>query len=108
MESIQPYLTQDNLILAFASYELYHVAAKPAISILGGIYSHFLRPRHNFWQRYGEDAWAMITGSTDGIGKGFAEVLAEEGFNIVIHGRNPEKLEKTKQEMEAKYKERKF
>lgn len=50
----------------------------------------------------------MITGSTDGIGKGFAEVLAEEGFNIVIHGRNPEKLEKTKQEMEAKYKERKF
>ena len=50
----------------------------------------------------------MITGSTDGIGKGFAEVLAEEGFNIIIVGRSPEKLEKTQKEMEQKYKERKF
>ena len=42
----------------------------------------------------------MITGSTDGIGKAFAEVLAEQGFNIIIVGRSPEKLERTKKEME--------
>ena len=50
----------------------------------------------------------MITGSTDGIGKAFAEVLAEQGFNIIIVGRSPEKLERTKKEMEQKYEGRKF
>ena len=97
MNKLQEYLSWDNLILALASYGAYKVAVKPALSLFGGIYSHFLRPRYNFKKRYGEDAWAMITGSTDGIGKAFAEVLAEQGFNIIIVGRSPEKLEKTKQ-----------
>lgn len=34
----------------------------------------------------------LITGSTDGIGKGLAIKLAKEGHEVFIHGRNSEKL----------------
>ena len=34
----------------------------------------------------------LITGSTDGIGLETAKMLASQGHNILLHGRNPEKL----------------
>ncbi|MEP2936438.1 MAG: SDR family NAD(P)-dependent oxidoreductase [Gilvibacter sp.] len=37
----------------------------------------------------------LITGSTDGIGKLAANKLAKDGCQIILHGRNPQKLEKT-------------
>jgi len=39
-----------------------------------------------------KNAYALITGSTDGIGKGIAFQLASKGFNIILHGRNEEKI----------------
>lgn len=41
----------------------------------------------------------LITGATDGIGLKTAEILAEKGHNILLHGRNPKKLEKVKTEL---------
>jgi NAD(P)-dependent dehydrogenase (short-subunit alcohol dehydrogenase family) len=35
---------------------------------------------------------ALVTGATDGLGLGVARRLAREGFEVHIHGRNPEKL----------------
>ena len=43
----------------------------------------------------------MITGSTDGIGKEYAKELAKRHLNIVLISRSLEKLNKTKQEIEA-------
>lgn len=43
--------------------------------------------------------WALITGASDGIGKGFAQELCQQGFNIILHGRNEEKLENVKAEL---------
>ncbi|USD25125.1 SDR family NAD(P)-dependent oxidoreductase [Flagellimonas marinaquae] len=37
----------------------------------------------------------LVTGSTDGIGKLTAIALAKNGNRILLHGRNPKKLEKT-------------
>lgn len=37
----------------------------------------------------------LITGSTDGIGKLAAIKLAKDGFHIILHGRNNQKLERT-------------
>tara|TARA_B100001778_G_scaffold293758_1_gene265061 strand:+ start:116 stop:913 length:798 start_codon:yes stop_codon:yes gene_type:complete len=37
----------------------------------------------------------LITGSTDGVGKLTAMKLAQNGHQILLHGRNPEKLENT-------------
>lgn len=34
----------------------------------------------------------LITGSTDGIGLETAKMLASQGHNVLLHGRNPEKL----------------
>ena len=37
--------------------------------------------------------WAVITGATDGIGKGFAKELASKGINIVLVSRTLAKLQ---------------
>ncbi|KAK2785557.1 hypothetical protein FQN53_007642 [Emmonsiellopsis sp. PD_33] len=36
--------------------------------------------------------YALVTGSTEGIGTAFARELCKHGFNVVLHGRNPTKL----------------
>ncbi|KAK5680663.1 hypothetical protein LTS10_007596 [Elasticomyces elasticus] len=48
-------------------------------------------------------SWALVTGATDGIGKAYADELLNRGFNVLLHGRNPEKLERVKQELGTKY-----
>jgi uncharacterized protein len=53
--------------------------------------------------KYGKGSLALITGSTDGIGQGFADILAKEGFNIVQVSRNKEKLLLTGTNLETKY-----
>ncbi|CAK9802329.1 Inactive hydroxysteroid dehydrogenase-like protein 1 [Anthophora quadrimaculata] len=47
--------------------------------------------------KFGE--WAVVTGSTDGIGKAYAKELAARGINLVLISRNLEKLEKTRNEI---------
>ena len=51
--------------------------------------------------KYGVGSWALITGSTDEIGLGFAKVLAKYGFNIVSIARNPEKLRNAEREIKV-------
>jgi 17beta-estradiol 17-dehydrogenase / very-long-chain 3-oxoacyl-CoA reductase len=46
-------------------------------------------------------AYALVTGATDGIGKAVAMELAGRGFNIVLHGRNHEKLDTVKSQIQA-------
>ncbi|CAJ2508956.1 Uu.00g139820.m01.CDS01 [Anthostomella pinea] len=41
----------------------------------------------------GEPPWALVTGASDGIGRQFADVLASRGFNVIIHGRNAQKVQ---------------
>ncbi|XP_035218606.1 very-long-chain 3-oxoacyl-CoA reductase-like isoform X2 [Stegodyphus dumicola] len=51
----------------------------------------YLRKNFEFtWKELAK--WAVITGGTDGIGKAYAEELAERGFNICLISRNIEKL----------------
>ena len=45
--------------------------------------------------------WALVTGATDGIGFGFSQELCARGFNVVLHGRNAEKLERRRRELQA-------
>ena len=41
----------------------------------------------------------LITGATDGIGKHLAKKLSSQGHHIILHGRNPQKLELATQEV---------
>ena len=56
----------------------------------------------NDWSKYGRGSWAVITGATDGIGWGYAQVLASGGYNIVLIARNSEKLREKAQELISK------
>ena len=43
----------------------------------------------------------LITGSTDGIGRGAAQTLAGEGHRVLLHGRSVDKLEAAKAQIVA-------
>jgi 17beta-estradiol 17-dehydrogenase / very-long-chain 3-oxoacyl-CoA reductase len=62
--------------------------------LLRFMYTNFFRRRLNLLNRYGQDSWALVTGATDGIGKGLCEELAKEGFNIILVSRTLQKLKK--------------
>eukprot|EP01023_Acetabularia_acetabulum_P003116 TRINITY_DN11331_c0_g2_i2.p2 TRINITY_DN11331_c0_g2~~TRINITY_DN11331_c0_g2_i2.p2 ORF type:complete len:305 (-),score=48.65 TRINITY_DN11331_c0_g2_i2:174-1088(-) len=53
------------------------------------LYRHFLRPALEL-KKFG--SWAVVTGSTDGIGKAYAFELAHKGLNICLVSRTQEKL----------------
>jgi len=79
--------------------------------IIIGAFSPFLRPSK--LDRYletpdGKPAWALVTGASDGIGKALSHKLASRGFNVVLHGRNPAKLQLVQQEMQATHPDRNF
>jgi len=43
----------------------------------------------------------LVTGSTDGIGRFTAEQLAKQGCTVLVHGRNPKKIEATLQQLQS-------
>lgn len=77
------------------------VVAKYIGSFLHGIYAHFIRSGKNITKTYGQ--WAVVTGATDGIGKGMAFELARKGCNIILISRSPAKLADCKSELSKKY-----
>ncbi|XP_037378328.1 very-long-chain 3-oxoacyl-CoA reductase [Talpa occidentalis] len=48
--------------------------------------------------------WAVVTGSTDGIGKSYAEQLAKRGMKIVLISRSQDKLNQVSNEIREKFK----
>ncbi|KPM11207.1 hydroxysteroid dehydrogenase-like protein 5 [Sarcoptes scabiei] len=42
----------------------------------------------------GPDSWAIVTGSTDGIGLSYAKAMAKKGYCLLLISRNQQKLEK--------------
>jgi NAD(P)-dependent dehydrogenase (short-subunit alcohol dehydrogenase family) len=43
----------------------------------------------------------LITGSTDGLGRELARELGDRGWDVLIHGRDPEKVERVRSELGA-------
>ncbi|KJZ71822.1 hypothetical protein HIM_08793 [Hirsutella minnesotensis 3608] len=56
----------------------------------------------------GDAPWAMVTGASDGIGRAFADELAERGFNVLLHGRNHDKLSLVITRLQEKHPKRAF
>ncbi|KAM8813708.1 very-long-chain 3-oxoacyl-CoA reductase [Rhynchonycteris naso] len=48
--------------------------------------------------------WAVVTGSTDGIGKSYAEELAKRGMKVVLISRSQDKLNQVSSEIREKFK----
>ena len=51
--------------------------------------------------RSAEETVVLVTGATDGLGRGVAERLAADGATVHIHGRDPDRLATTASEIES-------
>ncbi|KAJ5167462.1 uncharacterized protein N7482_006243 [Penicillium canariense] len=71
--------------LAALSYLGFNITRQATVYLLPCRLSRYNRSGAN---------WALVTGATDGIGFGFCEELCARGFNVILHGRNREKLER--------------
>lgn len=67
------------------------------------IYPYFIAKPLNLLEKAGAK-WAVVTGSTDGIGRAYAHELAKQGFSIILISRTQSKLDAVKKEIETKYK----
>ncbi|XP_070492605.1 hydroxysteroid dehydrogenase-like protein 1 [Chironomus tepperi] len=85
--------------LIWWSYENF----KSVLQIAKALLSPYFLPNENksLTEKYGK--WAVITGSTDGIGKQYALGLAKQGLNIVLISRTESKLEEVSKEIESMY-----
>lgn len=81
--------------LAICAYLIFHLG--------WWVYSTFFRPIDLKRFRRGQ-SWALVTGSTNGIGLAYAKVLAEHGFNILLVSRSSDRLEAVKKEILSQYK----
>ena len=63
----------------------------------------FLRPASDHKFLHGTAPYAVVTGSSDGIGKCLAKILYAKGFNLILHGRNEEKVKRVAEEIQALY-----
>ena len=67
-----------------------------------GITTYCLLPRKDLKARYG-GGWALVTGASDGLGKGYCFELARNGFHIILLARNQAKLDKVAAEIREQY-----
>lgn len=72
-----------------------------ATYIIPVVYQWFL-PDQNLKEKYGA-RWALVTGSSSGIGKAIAERLAEQGINVVIVALPDALLDATFEELKSKF-----
>uniref|UniRef100_A0A914PAL7 Uncharacterized protein n=1 Tax=Panagrolaimus davidi TaxID=227884 RepID=A0A914PAL7_9BILA len=78
--------------LAYILHKLFH-------GIYAIIYPYFIATPFDLHKLAGGAKWAIVTGSTDGIGKAYAIELGKKGFNLILIARNSLKLKNVKEEM---------
>jgi 17beta-estradiol 17-dehydrogenase / very-long-chain 3-oxoacyl-CoA reductase len=82
-------------LAATGAFALVYVAAR-----LAAFFYRLLCPVKLDVKKFGE--WALITGSTDGIGRAYAIELAKRGLNVILISRTKEKLEQVAKEIQNK------
>jgi hypothetical protein len=93
--TIQLRSSQDTLVYALAVLGLL-VALRHAYVLGYFVYRLIVRPQLSL-TKYG--SWAVVTGSTDGIGKAYAKEFAKKGLNVFLISRSADKLKEVKSEI---------
>ncbi|XP_074274352.1 very-long-chain 3-oxoacyl-CoA reductase-like protein At1g24470 [Silene latifolia] len=92
---------KDPLWISFFYYiGLLHIVMN-FVSVLKWVFIAFLKPAKDLKKSYG--SWALVTGSTDGIGKAFAFQLASKGLNLVLVSRSSLKLDLVSTEIKQRF-----
>ncbi|XP_058794464.1 hydroxysteroid dehydrogenase-like protein 1 [Phymastichus coffea] len=76
------------------------LSSNPLIGFIRFLWQYLFNTKPiNLKQQFGN--WAVVTGSTDGIGKEYAKELAKRDINIILISRSIEKLRTTKNEISS-------
>lgn len=61
--------------------------------------------QNNVLSRQGQayQGYALVTGSTSGIGRDLAHEVCKRGLSVIVHGRDPERLDLLAQELRRQY-----
>ena len=90
----------DSLFRYFGQIIFFYFSIKLILKIVKNVYT-FTFGGINL-KKYGD--WAVVTGCTDGIGKAYAEKLAQKKFNIILISRSLDKLNELSSYLTDKYK----
>uniref|UniRef100_F1KX08 Steroid dehydrogenase let-767 n=1 Tax=Ascaris suum TaxID=6253 RepID=F1KX08_ASCSU len=93
----------DEGVCAFGWLSLAYFIYRIFIVLYKIIYPYFIAKPLNLLEKAGAN-WAVVTGSTDGIGRAYASELAERGFKILLISRTQSRLDEVKTEIESKFK----
>ena len=66
-------------------------------------YNHFYRTPINFLTTYGDQAYFVITGVNEGLGRSFAREIAVKGIPLILISPNEEELKSVKAELERDF-----
>ena len=84
------------------AYSLYKASVVLHYNLHGSQLQRYHHPHHQSKDR--QSPWALVTGASAGIGLAWVHELAARNFNVVLHGRNEEKLRGIIVELEQQYK----
>ena len=92
----------DSKVIVAGQCALVYLLASLTLKITSLFWKRFLASPLNIKKKY-SGKWALITGSTDGIGKAYAFALAKCNLNIVLVSRTQSKLDTTASELTERY-----
>lgn len=90
-----------NIAFSIIWYYVLYKVLKRIFNFCYLLYRHLIRKPLDLPKRYGEGTWVMVTGATDGIGKGFCVEFAKLGFNIILVSRTLNKLKTVAEELKT-------
>lgn len=89
-------------IFLFIFYVLLHYLHSVWIYFLNYYFWGALLGYRAKW-RPGPNSWALVTGSTSGIGLAYAQQLAHKGYSILLLSRSQDKLDKIRDQLLESY-----
>ena len=96
------FVANDSRVLIAGQCALVYLLVKFLLGIAPLIWKKFFASPINIKQRYG-GKWALVTGSTDGIGQAYAFALAKCNLNIILVSRTQSKLDLTASQIVERY-----
>ena len=91
-----------SMILIAGHCALAYLGIKFFLALAALVWKRLLAPCVDLNKKYAGH-WALVTGSTDGIGKAYAFALAKCNLNIILVSRTQSKLDTVADEIAAKY-----
>jgi len=96
------FFLDDSKIILAGQCALVYLLACLTFKVASVVWKRFLASPLNIKRKYAGQ-WALVTGSTDGIGKAYSIALAKCNMNIVLVSRTQSKLDLTASEISEKY-----